>query len=353
MGNSDYLDRLIDKDALRRYLERTLGPAEHLEIEYHREGHSNETLFLEWGDRDLVLRRPPAGSTADSAHDVLREYRVIDALQETNVPVPRTVSGCEDRSVIGSDFYLMERCRGDVLRDEEPDRFATPQFRGTLSERLIDVIADIHTLDPASVGLEELGYPDGYTERQVDRWIDQLEWATERTDAERSVPLAWDVADWLREHVPDEYDHALVHGDYKLDNVMFAPGTPPELVAVFDWEMSTRGDPSMDLGWFLVYWPDDGDPSYGDPFASELQMQPGYPSRRELIDRYETRTGRTFRNQRFYRTFGAFKMVSACEMMYRRYLEGNADNESYPRMRERVPKLAERAYGILDGKEPL
>ena len=356
-GDSDYLDRLIDSDALRRYLETTLGSADRFDLEYHRAGQSNETLFVEWGNRDIVLRRPPAGTTADSAHDVLREYRVLEALQDSDVPVPRTIASCDDHGVIGAEFYLMERCHGDVLRNEEPDRFAQPHHRRALAEQFIDTIADIHAIDPEAVGLDDLGHPDGYTERQVDRWTDQLEWAFERTEAERAVPLLREVADWLVANVPEEYDHALVHGDYKLDNVMFAPGDgreqSPELEAVFDWELCTRGDPAMDLGWMLVYWPDSEDLEFDDPLFPRFLTREGYPMRRELVDRYEHRTGRTFDHERFYRTFGAFKMASACEMMYRRYLEGNADNELYPLMKQRVPRLAERADRIRTGDEPL
>ncbi|ELY50377.1 phosphotransferase family protein [Natronolimnohabitans innermongolicus] len=367
--DSDYLDRLIDDDALRRYLESTLGPADGLELTYHREGQSNETLFVRWGERELVLRRPPAGATADSAHDVLREYRVLEALQDADVPVPRTVAGCDDHGVLGADFYLMERCRGDVLRDEEPERFARPRRRRSLAERFIDTLADIHETDPEAVGLGELGHPDGYTERQIDRWTEQLEWAFERTEAERSVPLLREIADWLAANVPEAYDHTLVHGDYKLDNVMFAPDggrdassderadgaseRPPTVEAVFDWELCTRGDPAMDLGWMLVYWPDPGDPSLEDGLLPRFLVREGYPTRRELVERYEALTGRTFDHHRFYRTFGVFKMAGACEMMYRRYLEGNADNESYPLMERRVPKLAERADRIRTGEEPL
>lgn len=349
----DYLDRLVDERSLRMFLEETVGPADSLDVEYHREGQSNETLFLEWGGRDLVLRRPPAGTTADSAHDVLREHRVIEALQDVEVPVPKTVTACDDHAVIGADFYLMEREDGTVLRDGEPERFGTHGRRRTLAAELVDTLVEIHTLDPATVGLDDLGHPDGYTQRQVDRWRSQLEWGLERTAAEREVPRLSAVGTWLAENVPTEDDHVLVHGDYKLDNVMYAPGTPPEITAVFDWELTTRGDPWMDLGWMLVYWPDSGDQATDDPFRSSFLVQDGYPTRRELVERYERQTGRTFDNDRFYRTFGVFKMAAACEMMYRRFLEGNADNESYAHMAERVPRLAERAIRIKDGDEPV
>ncbi|MFP4624997.1 MAG: phosphotransferase family protein [Natronomonas sp.] len=353
MTGQEYVERLVDRDSLADYLVRTIGDAESLTLEYHQAGHSNETFFLEWGDRELVLRRPPAGETGDAAHDVLREYRVMDALQETPIPVPTTVAGCTDHDVIGADFYLMERLHGDVIRDEEPDRFATPDQRGELSERFVDTLAEIHTLDPASVGLDELGHPDGYTERQVERWTQQLQWAFEVTAEDRTVPKLGEAAKWLESNVPDDYDHTLVHGDYKLDNVMFGPGTPPEIVGVFDWEMCTRGDPSMDLGWLLVYWPEASDPEPTDSMTTQIPRLDGYPTRRELLDRYEARTGVSFDHDRFYRAFGTFKMASACEMMYRRYLEGNSDNPSYPKMETRVPGIAERTMRIIDGEEPL
>ena len=350
---SEYLDRLYDEERLARFLDDEVGPGGNLTVEHHQAGHSNETLFVGWGDAEFVLRRPPAGETADAAHDVLREYRVMSALDDTDVPVPTTVAACDDPAVIGSEFYLMERLHGDVIRDEEPDRFAAPDRRRALSERFVDTIAEIHALDPATVGLDGLGHPDGYTERQVERWTEQLEWAFEVTTDDRPVPGLRTVADWLAANVPAEYDHTLLHGDYTLDNVMFGPGIPPKLVGVFDWEMSTRGDPLMDLGWLLAHWYDPNDPEFDDPLNSRVEARPGYLTRRELLDRYEERTGRAFTNERFYRTFGAFKTASACEMMYRRHLEGNADDPSYPLMGAYVPAMADRARRIIEGEEPL
>ena len=349
----EYLERLYDRDALAAFLEREVGPADDLRIEYHREGHSNETLFVDWGDRELVLRRPPAGETAESAHDVLREHRAMAALAETDVPVPRMVAACDDHAVLGADFYLMERLSGDVIREEEPERLATPEQRGRLSEAFVDVLAAIHTVDPATVGLDDLGHPEGYTERQVERWTAQFEWAAEVTAEERPVPELRAVADWLAANAPTEHDHALVHGDYKLDNVMFGPGTPPEVVGVLDWEMCTRGDPSMDLGWLLADWVEPGDPGLAESWRPGITARQGYLTRRELLDRYESRTGRSFEHERFYRAFGVFKFASAGEMMYRRHLEGNAANPTYAAMGDRVPAMAERARRVVDGEEPL
>ncbi|GAA0655898.1 phosphotransferase family protein [Salarchaeum japonicum] len=349
-----YFARLVDEDALRAFLESELGPTDAYDVERHAEGHSNETLFVEWGDSDLVIRRPPPGETADTAHDVLREYRVIDALQDTDVPVPPTVAACDDHSVIGSDFYVMERVPGDVLRDDEPERFANAASRQRVGEELVDTLAAIHDVDYEAVGLGELGRPAGYTRRQVDRWGQQLSWAFEVTADDREVPKLDRVGDWLDEHCPDDHPHTLVHGDYKLDNVLYAPGTPPELTGVFDWEMSTLGDPRADLGWMLSYWRDAKDPEPAVPELEATFMQrDGYPTRVELVERWENQTGLDFEHERFYRALAVYKLAGLGEMFYRRYLEGNSDDPMYPLMEERVPALADRAVRIIEGEEPL
>jgi aminoglycoside phosphotransferase (APT) family kinase protein len=352
-GPDGYLARLVDEDRLRAYLADRLGPADTFAVERHPEGHSNETLFVTWGDRELVLRRPPPGETAETAHDVLREYRVISALQGTDVPVPATVLSCEDHSVLGCDFYAVERLAGDVIRDPEPDRFGTLDHRRALGECLVEILARIQGVDYDRVGLGEFGYPEGFAERQVDRWTEQLDWAFEHTGAVRAVPALREVGDWLAANVPDETGDALVHGDYKLDNVMVAPGMPPRIVGVFDWELSTLGDPLTDLGWLLFFWHDRGE----DPPVPELQptflTRAGYPTRRELVDRYEAATGTTFANGRFYRALAAYKMAGLGEMFFRRHLEGNSDDPLYPKMEERVPALAAYARRVIDGEDPL
>ncbi len=345
--NETYLERLVDEDALKAYLERELGDARSVTVQYHDEGHSNETLFIEWGDRDLVMRRPPAGETADTAHDVLREYRVISALAGTDVPVPTPVLGCDDTSVIGGEFYLMDRLEGTVIRDHEPDRFATTEQRRRVSETLIDTLAEIHTIDYEAVGLGDLGRPEGYTERQIERWGKQFDWAYETTRDEREVPHIEEIGEWLEANVPEDYEHTLVHGDYKLDNVMYAPGTPPEIDAVLDWEMGTLGDPSTDLGWMLCYW--DTEPLIDDLMPAFLD-RPGYLSRTELLDRYERQSGLEFTNRRFYVGLGLYMLIAVCEMFYARYLNGNSNDDLYPKMGSLVPEISRRAKEVIDGK---
>ena len=351
-----YLSRIVDEDALADYLENHLGPVSRYSITHHGGGHSNETLFVTWGDSNLVIRRPPPGEVASSAHDVLREYHVIDALQATAVPVPPTVAACDDHSILGSDFYVMEAVDGDVIRTSVPDRFQATGPRQQIGTELVGGLLAVHEVDYESVGLGDFGHPDGYTQRQVDRWAQQLDWAFEVTEADRPVPQIETVTDWLQANVPDEYPHTLVHGDYKLDNVMFGPTTSPELASIFDWELSTLGDPLTDLGWMLSFWWDDGDPatpsSTGDLYPTFMR-QPDYQSRRELVNRYESKSGYSFDNHRFYRVLAVYKLAALGEMFYRRYLEGNSDDDLYPKMEEGVPEMVDRALRIIDGEEPL
>jgi aminoglycoside phosphotransferase (APT) family kinase protein len=354
--SQEYFERLVDVDALEAFLEDELGPADHYEVERHNEGHSNETLFAEWGDTNLVIRRPPPGETADTAHDVLREFAFIDALQDTDVPVARTVASSDDHSIIGSDFYIMERVEGTVLRDHEPEDFANPEDRKGVGTELVDTLAKIHDIDTEAVGLDDFGHPPGYTERQVERWGKQLDWAFEVTKEDREVPKLEEVGEWLQDNYPTEHPHTLVHGDYKLDNVMFGPERPVELAAVFDWEMATRGDPKADLGWMLSYWRDakDPDPQF-EELVTDFMAHEDYPTRRDLVSRWEDHTGFTYTEEedRFYRTLSVYKLAGLGEMFYRRYLEGNSDDPMYPKMEERVPRLADRAMRIIEGEEPL
>jgi aminoglycoside phosphotransferase (APT) family kinase protein len=358
MTNPDdqYLERLVDEEALASYLTSELGPTDTYEVSHHQEGHSNETLFVTWGDTDLVIRRPPPGEIAETAHDVLREYRVIDALQDTPVRVPRTILACEDLDVIGTEFYAMERATGDVLHTEGAERFATNEHRAHIGTELVDSLADIHAVDYDDIGLEEgeFGTPDGFTRRQVDRWEKLIHWASEVTTSQREITELDTVAKWLLNNVPQDPPSTLVHGDYKLDNVMFGSGVPPRVSVIFDWELATLSDPCTDLGWMLTFWRDEGDPDPPDlGLYSTFTARDGYLSRVELVDRYESVTGLTFDHERFYRTLAVFKMAGLGEMFYRRFLEGNSDDPLYPLMANGVPQLATRALGIIEGDEPL
>jgi len=259
---------------------------------------------------------------------------------------------------MGSDFYVMQRVDGDVLREGEPERFQNTVARRKIGEELVDSLAEIHAVDYEAVGLEvgDFGYPPGFTERQVRRWSEQLMWAFEVTTDSREVSQLYDVMEWLYDNVPADPSATLVHGDYKLDNVMFGPGGVPEVTAVFDWEMSTLGDPLTDLGWMLSYWWDAKDPvppTGTDTLMKTFMTSEEYPTRKELVARYEAQTGIEFTNERFYRVLAVYKLAGLGEMFFRRFLEGNSDDPMYPKMEQGVPALAERAVRIIEGGEPL
>lgn len=343
-----YRDRLVDRDALRAYLDAQFGPVASFAVERHEAGHSNETLFVTHGDREVAVRRPPPGETAETAHDVLREYRAMDALQDTPVPVPATLAACEDESVLGATFYVMDRVAGDVLR-REPSRAAEPAAREQIAASVLDTLAAIHTVEPAAVGLAEFGRPVGFTERQVNRWAAQYQWAFEVTVEEREVPAVYEVTEWLVEHAPSDHPATLVHGDFKPDNLVLAPGEP-RIAATLDWELSTLGDPRTDLGWLLSFW---GGADTTGELGGTFTDREGYPSRQWLIDRWESATGLVYEHDRFYRTLAVYKLGALGEMFFRRHIEGNADDALYPKMREAVPALADRCLRIIDGDEPI
>ena len=341
---------LINRENLAAFLSDTLGPAETFTVERHDQGFSNETLFLTWGDHDLVLRRPPPGETAETAHDVLREYEVTDALQDSEVPVPETIAATDDTDIIGCPFYLMERLDGDVIRYSEPERFATAEGRRGVSKEVIDTLAAIHSVDYEAVGLGDFGRPEGFTERQVERWRGQFEWAFEETTAVREVPAIEETGEWLAANVPDEPTHTLVHGDYKLDNVLFGPQMPPEIVGVLDWEMSTLGDPLCDLGWMLFFWADEE--SDITPvlrtIAPTFLTDDEYFTRQEMVARYEEQTGVPVENLTFYRVLAVYKMAALGEMFFARYQMGHSDNAFYAMMEDGVPELADQALSLIE-----
>ena len=332
----------VDLPGLKRFLdERKLGSTANLRSENISFGHSNEVHLIHFDGKSWALRRPPRGPLLPTAHDVLREYRILKALQETAVPVPRVYAECEDPSYIGAPFYLMEYMQGDVIRADGKNFANTPAARRVASLGMVELLATLQEVDWRGVGLEGFGRPDGYLPRQLRRWTDQLERTIPYT---RPLPVMDKVKDWLRDHIPESPAPTIVHGDFKLDNVMWNPGTQ-KVIAVFDWEMSTIGDPLADFGWMLSYWPD---PTDTTSVMSGMAAAEGWLTRREMIDAYERRTGRVMRDFPFYQAFAHYKLAIIMEGSYSRFVRGQADDPLFADMKQRVPALADKAWAICE-----
>ncbi|MEO8323114.1 MAG: phosphotransferase family protein [Actinomycetota bacterium] len=338
--------QLMDDAALAAFLDDHFGDRVGIRVERHKAGHSNETFFVDRGDARYVLRRPPAGAFLPSAHDVGREFTVLSALEGTVARSPRTILRCEDDSIIGAPFYLMERIDGVVIR-ADLRKFLPQDDRWKVGEELVDALVELHSVDPASVGLADFGKPTGYLERQLRRWNGQLELTLPFT---RPLPDLEKVGEWLRDNIPSSPPSTLVHGDYKLDNVMFAPEGPARLNAILDWEMSTIGDPLADLGWMISFWSESDDPG-GDMFAdlTNVTVQPGFSRRKDLIARYEERSGTDVRALDWYRIMATWKLAILLEGSYARHLAGATDDPFFARMEEGVPALARRGLALMTG----
>jgi aminoglycoside phosphotransferase (APT) family kinase protein len=301
------------------------------------EGHSNVTFELSTG---VVLRRPPRGPLPPSAHDVLREARLLHALEATPVRVPRVLAVCEDPAVIGAPFYVMERVRGEVITSSLPRQLEDPSERGRIADELIDALLEIHAVDWPGVGLEGFGKPTGYLERQLRRFSGL--WEHNRT---RELPEVEQLARWLGENMPQSPPSTIVHGDYRLGNAMFAPDAPARLVAVLDWEMATIGDPLADLGYLMTHWLEPGE-DMGRFTLHTVTSQPGFPRRAELIARYEDRSGRSVPDLKWYVTLALWKAVVFMEGNYRRALAGSTDDPYLKAFGEGVVEIAHRALRV-------
>ncbi len=344
---SQQLEGLVDIAKLETFLRAQLPPqAGDLVVEKHEAGFSNETFYVSWGPKRWVMRRPPRGDILPTAHDMLREFRVLSGLAPTGVRVPQPAVACDDLSIIGAPFYLMERVEGIVIRDQLPEEFDAMADRKRIGEELIDALAELHAVDWQATTLHNLGRPQGFLERQLKRWLGQLELTLPRT---RPLPGLHEVTAWLTAHMPAQSATTIVHGDYKLDNVMFT-AHPAKLVAIFDWEMATLGDPLADLGWVVSYWGETGDPPEPEPKGSNyITSHPGFISREEMIARYEQRTGRTMQHFPFYHCFAVWKLAIILEGLYRHYLEGTASNPKANEFEWKVPQLVDRAHRIMTG----
>jgi len=310
------------------------------------EGHSNVTYLIRRGAGEWILRRPPRPPLPPSAHDVLREARLLSAVEGADVRTPRVLAACADESVIGAPFYVMEKVEGDVMTMDIPERLDHPEERARIAEELIDALVEIHAVDWQAAGLEGYGKPTGYLERQVRRFSGLWE-----HNATRPVPELDQTTEWLRENIPMSGPATIVHGDYRLGNTMFGPGTPARLVSIFDWELATIGDPLADLGYLVATYAEPGDADSTPLFAlNAVTTREGFPTRAELIARYEERSGRSMSDVRWYETLALWKSAVFLEGSYKRLLAGTTDDPFFKLLDEGVPAIARRALGTARGE---
>jgi aminoglycoside phosphotransferase (APT) family kinase protein len=337
-------DERFDEGKLGAYLSGRLeGSDRPLSVRQFGGGHANLTYLLRYGDGDqaieYVLRRPPLGPVAATSHDMNREYRVLSKLWKAFEKAPRAFLYCDDRDVIGADFLVMERRHGVVVR-----AFVPPEFGGgkdevsnrKLSETVVDTLVEFHAVDPAAVGLESLGKPAGFLERQVTGWAGRFERA--KTS---EIPIANEVNRWLLETRPQTLRSTLVHNDWKLDNMAIAADDPGRCVAVYDWDMCTLGDPLCDFGTLLGLWSDEGESLAGNnPMPTQT---PGFMTRDEATRRYCERTGLDLALVPYYVVFGTFKMAVVLQQIYYRYHVGQTQDERFAGMGQIAESLFQLA----------
>jgi aminoglycoside phosphotransferase (APT) family kinase protein len=335
----------LDEPRLSGYLAAHLPGAEGpLVVEQFRHGHSNLTYLLRLGDRELVLRRPPFGNRVKTAHDMGREYRILSRLCRVYEPAPCPVLFCDDECVLGAPFYVMERRRGIIIRrPPASDRPMAPETVRRLGESLVDNLARLHALDYDLAGLGDIGKPQGYVDRQVTGWSRRYRDA--QTD---DLPGLERASAWLDANRPGESGAALVHNDYKFDNLVLDPGDLTRIVAVLDWEMATIGDPLMDLGTTLGYWIEPGDPEPLRRFLAGPTTLPGSLTRREVAERYGRTTSRDVSNMLYYYVFGLFKIAVIAQQIYARYVRGATKDERFAVLGGVVAALGDRAVEAVE-----
>jgi aminoglycoside phosphotransferase (APT) family kinase protein len=332
---------------LREHLPRSdiadLDLSHRMRVEQFPGGHSNLTYLIRFGETELVVRRPPLGPVAPTAHDMSREFRWLAAVHPVFPLAPRAYVLCDDPDVIGSVFYIMERRHGIVVRHDEPALISDdPAMRRRVSGAVIDALSDLHRIDIENAGLTHLGKPAGFVERQVRGWSDR--WHRSQTTELAEMDA---LAKWLADNLPVSPERpTIVHGDFKLDNLMLDANDPARLIAVFDWEMSALGDPLVDLGILLAYWQPSA-PEHQRDALTTVTTRPGWFTRDEVVDRYARRSGRDLSTLRYFEVFALFKIAVVMQQIFYRFVRGQTDDPRFATFGDRVQYLAIRASALM------
>jgi aminoglycoside phosphotransferase (APT) family kinase protein len=330
----------LDLAQLRPFLLEHFGYSRPVSVQQFPSGHSNLTYLVCLGNQEFVLRRPPFGSKVRSAHDMAREYRVLSKLHTAYPVAPKAFLYCDDLCILNAPFYLMEPIRGMILRrDPPPGILSPPQTARQLSEAFLDNLARLHRLDYAAIGLADLGKPQGYLERQVNGWIERY-----HNSKTHDLPEVERISSWLTQRMPVSQDTALIHNDYKYDNVVLNVENATNIVGVLDWEMCTLGDPLTDLGTTLAYWTDPQDPEDLQEIRSAPTTLPGTLTRAQLVERYAAATGRDPGEMTFYLTFARFKVAVIIQQIYYRYAQGLTHDSRFACMPKRVRTLLRASW---------
>ncbi len=336
----------LDVDAIQAWLEEHVPEAAgEVELQQFPSGHSNLTYLIRIDGDEYVLRRPPFGAeNIAKGHDMSREFTVLSQLDGIFDKSPGTLAFCEDEDVIGAPFYIMDRVEGVILRGANPDVPGLDEdtMHG-LSESLVRTLAEVHDVDLKAAGLEDFGKPEGYVERQVMGWTKRYSKA--QTD---DIPAMDEVGTWLKESMPEDTGPALIHNDFKYDNVVLDPDDLTQVRSILDWEMATVGDPLMDLGSSLAYWIQPEDPNVMQNLTFGPTMLPGNLTRREVVDKYAEFSGRDVSDAVFYYVYGLYKVAVIGQQIYYRYKEGYTDDERFAMFIFAVKALGETASRAIE-----
>ena len=336
-------DEKIDVQKLAEFLKGKLkGSHNPLTVRQFPGGKANLTYHLDFNSHEYVLRRPPLGPVAPSAHDMGREFSVLSVLHKSFSLAPKAFLFSDNTSIVGAPFFIMERHTGVVVRNIIPPEFSNiPDAGRQMSTALADALAELHKVDYTSLGLESLGKPDGFLERQVSGWYKRWE-AAKHMD----IPAMDQIYKWLNDNMPNPGPPALVHNDYKLENVMLAAHDPSEIKAIFDWDMCTLGDPLADLGALLCYWVDPDDPTFFKQSAM-MPMNDTFLTRKELVERYAQTSGRDVSEIKFYHLLGLFRLVGIAAQIYIRFLKGQTQDKRFAIFGKMIPALTQFGVEII------